>query len=51
MAFKSGYSATRAMAECQPPDILSQRVNEGLGEGFAAGWPLAILAYIIEAWT
>jgi hypothetical protein len=51
MAYKSGYSATRAMAECRPPDILSQRVNEGLGEGFAAGWPLAILAYIIEAWT
>jgi hypothetical protein len=51
MAYKSGYSATQAMAERQPPDILGQRVNEGLGEGFAAGWPPAVLAYILEAWT
>ena len=51
MAYKSGHSAAQAMAERQPPDILGQRINEGLGEGFAAGWPLAVLAYILEAWT
>lgn len=51
MAYASGYSASRAMAEHQPPDTLSQQVNEGIGEGFAAGWPLAILAFIIGIWT
>ena len=51
MAYYSGYSASQAMAEGQPPDILSQRVNEGIGEGFTAGWPVAIVALIIGIWT
>lgn len=51
MAYASGYSASQAMAERQPPDVLGQRVNEGIGEGFASGWPLAILAFIIGTWT
>jgi hypothetical protein len=51
MAYWSGYSASQAMAEDQPPDILSQRVNQGLGEGFIAGWPVAIMALIIGIWT
>jgi hypothetical protein len=51
MAYCSGYAASQAMAEDQPPDILSQRVNEGIGEGFTAGWPVAIVALIIGIWT
>lgn len=51
MALTSGYSASQAMAEAQSPDTLGQRVNEGLGEGFAVGWPLAVLVFIIGAWT
>lgn len=51
MAYFSGYSARQATTEGQPPDILSQRVNEGLGEGFASGWPTAIVALIIGIWT
>jgi hypothetical protein len=51
MAWTSGYSASQAMAESQSAEILGQRVNEGIGEGFAIGWPLAILVFIIGAWT
>lgn len=51
MAYMSGYSASQAMAEHQPSDVLAQRINEGIAEGFAAGWPLAILAFIIGTWT
>jgi len=47
----SGHSASQAVAESQPADTLGQRVNEGLGEGFAIGWPLAVLVFIIGAWT
>lgn len=50
MAWASGYSASQALAESQPPEILSQRINEGIGEGFTVGWPLAILVFIIGAW-
>jgi hypothetical protein len=29
---------------------LSQSVNEGVGQGFVIGTPLAIAAFIIEVW-
>ncbi len=51
MAWASGYAASQAMAESQPPDVLSRRINEGIAEGFTVGWPLAILVFIIGAWT
>jgi hypothetical protein len=51
MAWTSGYHASQAMAESQSAEILGQRVNEGIGEGFAIGWPLAILVFIIGTWT
>jgi hypothetical protein len=51
MAYCSGYYASRAMSEEQLPEILSQRINEGIGEGFSWGWPTAIVALIIKAWT
>lgn len=51
MAYCSGYAATQAVSEEQSPEILGQRVNEGLAEGFSWGWPTAIAALIIELWT
>lgn len=50
MAYCSGYTAAQAVSEEQPPEILSQRVNEGLAEGFTWGWPTAIVALIIKVW-
>jgi hypothetical protein len=51
MAYCSGYAAVRALSEEQPPDLLSQQINEGLAEGFSWGWPSAIVALIIKIWT
>jgi hypothetical protein len=51
MAYTSGHFAAHAMAERQPPEILAQCVNEGIGRGFAAGWPIATAALIIEMWS
>lgn len=51
MAYWSGYSASRAVAEGQPADVLSHRINRGLAEGFAIGWPASIVALIIETWA
>jgi hypothetical protein len=51
MAYWSGYSASQAMAEQQPSDALSNRINESIGEGFRVGWPMAIVAFIIGTWT
>ena len=51
MAYCSGYFASQAVSEEQPPEILSQRVNEGLAQGFSWGWPTAIVALIIKIWT
>jgi hypothetical protein len=50
MAYTSGYSAFRAMQRGQAADVLGQRVNEGIGQGFAGGWPVALIAFIIEIW-
>lgn len=51
MAYTSGYFASRAMSEDQSPEILGQRVNEALGNGFNWGWPAALDALIIGVWT
>ncbi len=51
MAYASGFNAARALAEEDPPEVVGQSINEGLGTGFAAGFPLAILVSIIEAWN
>jgi len=51
MAYESGLSAAQAVAESQSPDILGQRINEGIAKGFVWGWPLSILAFIIELWV
>jgi len=51
MAYTSGYHAARALAEEDPPEVAAQSINHGLGRGFAAGFPLAFLVSIIEAWN
>lgn len=51
MAYLSGFYAAQALAERSRPEIVAQRINEGVGIGFLAGSPLAIAALIIEAWT
>jgi hypothetical protein len=50
MAYHSGYAASRAMAEDQPPETIGHRVNEGLAQGFAWGWPAALVALMIRLW-
>lgn len=50
MAYCSGYSASRAVSEEQPPEVLGRWINEGLAEGFSWGWPTAIVALIIKIW-
>jgi hypothetical protein len=51
MACFSGFPASRAVAERRPADVISRCVNEGIGEGFMVGTPMAIFTLIIEAWT
>jgi len=51
MAYFSGYSAATSIAESQPPHVVAQRINEGVGEGFVKGVFPAILALIIVVWS
>jgi hypothetical protein len=51
MAYESGLAAAEAVAEAQTPEILSQRVNEGMAKGFVWGWPLSVVTLIIELWA
>ncbi len=51
MAYLSGYYASQALAQNQPPECLSQRVNEGLGLGFRFGSSLSIIALMIMMWS
>jgi hypothetical protein len=51
MAYLSGYYASQALAQGQPPEHLSQQVNEGLGLGFRFGYPLSIFTLMIMMWS
>lgn len=51
MAYESGLSAARAVAENCLPEILGQRVNEGIAKGFVWGWPVSMLVFIIGLWA
>lgn len=51
MAYLSGYFAAQALAERQPPHVVAQRINEGIGEGFAWGSSPAVVALIIVLWS
>ena len=50
MACLSGFLAALAMSQRRGSEELSQGVNEGVGQGFVIGTPLAIAAFIIEVW-
>jgi hypothetical protein len=50
MAYFSGYNAAVALAEGQLADVVAQRINEGIGEGFVKGALPAIAALIIVVW-
>jgi hypothetical protein len=50
MAYRSGLAAARAMSQDQTPEILAQRINEGLGKGFSAGVPAAMFCLIVLLW-
>jgi hypothetical protein len=51
MAYLSGHYAAQALARQQAPEYVAQRVNEGIGDGFKFGSPLAIAALIIMVWS
>lgn len=51
MAYLSGYLAAQALAAHQPPHVVAQRINEGIGEGFIGGSLPAISALIIVVWS
>jgi hypothetical protein len=51
MAYFSGFAASLALKQGQPPDAVSHHINEGIAEGFELASPLSILALIIVVWT
>lgn len=51
MAYLSGYYAAQALRQHRPPQVVAQRINEGVGEGFIGGSLPAIIALIIVVWS
>jgi hypothetical protein len=51
MAYYSGHAAYRALAGDESPPAAAHSINEGLGEGFEAGVPAAVMALMIMGWT
>lgn len=51
MAYFSGSNAAKALAEGQPPAVLTQQVNEGIGQGFNTSKWLSILALAVMVST
>jgi hypothetical protein len=51
MAYSSGYAAYRTLAHDESPPVVAHNINEGVGEGFEAGMPLAVVALMIMGWT
>jgi hypothetical protein len=51
MAFESGYAANKATSENLDPQIVAQRINEGLGKGFSWSRIPATFCLIILLWT
>lgn len=50
MAYASGFAAYRGLAQELPSPQVTHRINEGLGEGFVVGAPVAVLALMIMGW-
>ena len=51
MAYFSGYAASNALGQEQPPENITKSINEGLGVGFEVGVPSATLALMIMGWS
>lgn len=51
MAFESGYAANKATSENLDPQIVAQRINEGLGKGFSWSRIPATFCLMILLWT
>ena len=51
MAYFSGLEAYRALARKETPSAIAHSINEGVGNGFEIGMPMALLALMIMGWT
>ena len=51
MAYGSGFRAAQALAQDNPPEVVSHSVNEGIGAGFETFLPLSVVALIIMVWS
>ena len=51
MAYFSGFYAAQSLATRQTPDLVAQRINEGIGDGFVKGALPAIAALMIVVWS
>ncbi len=51
MAYFSGYAASRALDRNEPPEIVAQSINEGVGVGFDVGVLSSIVALMIMGWS
>ena len=50
MAYFSGFAASNALGQEQPPENVTHGINAGLGVGFDVGVPSAALALMIMGW-
>lgn len=51
MAYLSGFGAAQALRDREPPEVVTQRINEGIGNGFLWGAVLGAMALIIVLWS
>jgi hypothetical protein len=51
IAYASGYYAAQALVRNHSPELVTQRIGEGTGEGFMFVSPLSIVALIIMVWA
>jgi len=51
IAYASGYYAAQALVRDHSPELVTQRIGEGTGEGFMFVSPLSIVALIIMVWA
>lgn len=51
MAYFSGYAAYRALILEESPSVITQSINEGIGDGFELGVPAALVALMIMGWS